>query len=517
MNPIDTVVASRPHLHDVRSCDEWLARAALSDPHHACSSFIELLDELEDAPPNAAYRVTILERLRGPMRAALEQQERRFGSRPLPLGPIEDAAFDQACDLWLAALRAWRELLNHASRDAQLDAVRPLLALRVLECGAALTGAHFVARREVDQSVWHWVHQSYAQAESLRLAETPVDKSGESSTCSALYAEVLLLALAHPYGLSQRELGWTRRWARRWAPKVKLWRAAENGGGYAVDLEGCAPPAWTRAGEPGAALRYLQCSEVARSIRKRLKKLAEGVQPGALGLGRDCTRPAAEPLLTSLLRCWTDAPFVRQFPRRAVQGPVQLASGLDDIYRVLSPAPFQSGAKSWEYSRRSTEQLQIFQRAIEMEQRAASACAMETWETLDESANGFRVRRRSAGMRLAHGQLVALRPRNAGQAMLCEVRWLYENREHALHAGLRALPGLPQPCGVRVAAEQESHAATWSPAFVVPGAAESVSLVLPVGWYQPHRSLELRQDGTRTITLLSLLDRGYDFDRVSFA
>jgi hypothetical protein len=216
-------------------------------------------------------------------------------------------------------------------------------------------------------------------------------------------------------------------------------------------------------------------------------------------------------LLASLLRCWNDAPFAHQFPRRPVQGPVQLACGFAEIHRGLSPETARNVAKPWEYSRRSTEQLHIFQRAIEMEQRTASACSMETWETLDESANGFRVQRRSAGMRLAYGQLVALRAQNARQLMLCQVRWLYETGEHGLQAGLSALPGLPQACAVR-----EAQAATWSPAFLVPDT-DGASLVLPVGWYQPQRSLQLKQEDTRTIKLLSLLFRGHDFERVSFA
>jgi hypothetical protein len=71
------------------------------------------------------------------------------------------------------------------------------------------------------------------------------------------YVEVLLSALAYPYGLAAREFGWAARWARRWAPKVELWRAAENGGGLAVDLASVSGPAWTPAGVPGA-LRFME-------------------------------------------------------------------------------------------------------------------------------------------------------------------------------------------------------------------------------------------------------------------
>jgi cyclic-di-GMP-binding protein len=518
MNRPDLVAASRPLLRDVKSCDEWLARAALADSHHACSSFVQLLDELEDAPPAVGACLQILERLRQPMLTSLEQQERRFGSRPLPLGPTENTAFLQACDLWLAALRAWRNLLRHAKAGPhELSEAKPLIALRVLEFSAGLIGSHYAARREVDETVWHWVHQSFAFAESLRLSEAEVAE-GERSSCSAIYAELLLVALAHPYGLSQRELIWTWRWARRWAPKVKLWRAAEKGGGYAVDLDGCLPPTWMRAGEPGASLRYIECSEVALSIRKRMKKLIEGADPASLGLGRDCTRQPALELLTSLLRCWTDAPLVRQFPRRPAASPAGLVSGFIDIYRSVSGQAFETGAKNWEYSRRSAEQIHIFQRALDMENRGTEPLATETWEALDESANGFRIQRRGAGMRLVHKQLVALRPEDARQAMLCEVRWLYESRGHVINAGVKALPGLPQPCSVRVAGTS-AEPMPWSPAFMLPGLGASPdSVVLPSGWYQASRLLEVRLGETiKEVNLNALLERGHDFDRASFS
>ena len=85
--------ASRPMLPDLRSCEAWLARASLGDPRAACASFIELLDEIEDAPPRAAVYVDILERLRPQAIAALEEQARRLSARALPLGATEAVAF----------------------------------------------------------------------------------------------------------------------------------------------------------------------------------------------------------------------------------------------------------------------------------------------------------------------------------------------------------------------------------------------------------------------------------------
>jgi cyclic-di-GMP-binding protein len=525
--PIPPGPVSQPLIADVHSCEQWLSRARLADPHQACASFVMLLDELEDAPPAGTTYLQILERLRPPMLAALVEQQKRFAARPLPLGPAEAAAFVQAIDLWLAMLRAWRTLVRASKKEAPRTAGvrvgvsladdRPLLSSRILECSAGLISAHFAGRQDVDESVWHWVHQSYAFAEGMRVTEEEI--AGQGASCMAIYAELLLVSLAHPYSLSQRELAWTWRWAKRWSSKVKLWRAAENGGGYAVDLDGCAGPAWTRAGEPGGALRFIECSEVARSIRRRLRKLGQGVEPVVLGLGRDCTRPAAEDLLRSLLRCWTDAPIVRQFPRRPATDAVQLWSGFASIHEAVSGKPFESAAKHWQYNRRAAEQIHIFQRAIDVDYSAPRAAPAESWEAVDESANGFRLRRGSVGQRLAHRQLVALQPGGSQKPLLGEVRWLFESRDHSLDVGVKALPGLPQACAVRVPTADTSRPPEWSPAFLVAaGGAEPDTLVIPIAWFQPGRPLELRStDSTRVIHLEALIDRGNDFDHVRFS
>jgi hypothetical protein len=42
------------------------------------------------------------------------------------------------------------------------------------------------------------------------------------------------------------------------------------------------------------------------------------------------------------------------------------------------------------------------------------------------------------------------------------------------------------------------------------------SLVLPSGWYQADRALEIYSDGHATVRLLELMERGVDYDRATF-
>ena len=107
---------------------------------------------------------------------------------------------------------------------------------------------------------------------------------------------------------------------------------------------------------------------------------------------------------------------------------------------------------------------------------------IEQWETLDESASGFRLRRSGPGARLALHQLIALRPHGARRFILADVRWAETQGEAALVAGARALPGLAQPCRLHSVSTDPAQAGQWTAAFLLPVAPGlPASLVLPAG------------------------------------
>ena len=54
-----------------------------------------------------------------------------------------------------------------------------------------------------------------------------------------------------------------------------------------------------------------------------------------------------------------------------------------------------------------------------------------------------------SGRRVAHGQLMLVRPRDAKSFMLAQVRWLMAARNGDLLAGVRLLPGVPTAVAVR--------------------------------------------------------------------
>jgi hypothetical protein len=517
----------QPVVADAKSCEAWLARATLADPKQACHELTGLLESLEDvSPPESAY-LDILERLREPVMIAQAEHGKKFAARPLPLKDYEIAAFEQVFDLWMTLGRAYRRLLRAAIDDKspELAGREALLAQRALDCVGELMLVHYRARREVDAELWQTLHQVYHTAEQAGVVMTTVSaghRSKSVSSCTEVYVRALLLALANPYGLASRELAWTRRWSTMWAYKVDLVAAAADAQGYAVDLAGNQPPSWTRAEAARATARFLETTNLRRSVRSRVKKLESGVDPQTLGLGKDCMQPEAGRLLAALGRAWIESPSQRQFTRRLVTGRTEVTSGLESIHLALSGKTFRTAARHWDYTRRDAEQLYIYQGvspAAAAEHSAAGGFSAEKWETLDESANGFRLRRKGGGERLAAGQLVGLKPEGARSFILCEVRWLMAGIDGSLTIGASALPGLGAAVAVRPASTPNNAPEAFTQAFMLPNAAaQPSSLLLPSGWYQHGRELELREeDDVKRVKLLGVVHRGYDFDRANFS
>ena len=504
---------AQPRLADLASCEDWLAHVVLTDTQHACSTLLTLLEEIEARPPRHSAYLQILERLRHHVAPVEEEQAKRFAGKPLPLSYDEATAFVHANGLWAAMLRAYARLLAAALNGKHLELKSSLARLfqRVLACAGEAIGTYVLARREFGADYWKVVNQAYAVSEARAAArETVADLSGESSPMAA-YAEVLMLQLSQPQHLSHRELGWTRRWVRRWAHKAVLSREALERGAYAVDIAKDSGPAWANSSAGPATLRFLDLTRVARSIDARIQRLDAGAEPAALGLGSDCTRLAAQDLLKTLRGAWLDSPPARDFPRRASPSPMELVSGFAAIHHAIEGNAAAKSAGPSSYSYGEAERLHVFQGS---EARDAREQGLENWETLEESDDGFKLRRRTHGMRLAHRQLVALRPSGARQFILCHVDWLIEGPDQTLSIGARALKGVAKACAVRSSDRSAPKRADALMLPVAPGLAPA--LVLPAGWYRRASELELELgNAIRRVTLAGLLEHGFDYDRVS--
>jgi hypothetical protein len=315
----------------------------------------------------------------------------------------------------------------------------------------------------------------------------------------------------------------------RWAAKLEVSAQAvpeeEGIPALVADLASDHPPRrLTGAPANAGALRYLDTRKLAKSLRNRVGLLRKGESPAKLALGEDCVQPSCEQMLVFLFRQWCQAKPPRASERTRVAQPAQACNELDAIHYHVGGQAFRQPGQQTELTKKQREEIATFGRIStrhEDDYSDVHGFTLEAWQVQDESAQGLRMIRpaNSPGKRYAHGQLVALRPRDAERFMLGQVRWLMIADNGDLHAGIKLLPGVPADCSVRSTGLNVQNE-TFVRALALPAVASidsPPSLVLPAGWFKPKRVLDAFLDASPArVRLNEVIERGTDFERVAY-
>lgn len=520
-------------VRDLKTGCELLARISLANPWQAAGELDAFLDSLLAAPPDGEIYFRLLEHARVPICFVQEELAKRYLNKTLPLAELEEKTFQRVIALWLKTARAYAHCLDHERVDED-DPARPArLAVVLHRCiyhvGMAIL-EHQQARRELPWGLWLDLHGYFGSAEDWDIATLavadPLDPLGRAVHCTAAYVSFILVEMAGGYGLPVREQRLVRRWATYWAPLVGIHRArpGDTLPPFVIDLMqdvALRPVAMCLQTEN---VRRLDTSRLAMHMVHIRQQLHERIPPAQLALGEDCTAGQCNRLLHRLSRPWSQVQAPRRFKRHATSGTARLCTGFDEIHYFVSGKEFEQPENARVYSRHEFESLFAFryqenpQEALKYREERL-AYRVDTWEIVNQSANGFRLVRSAVGKSMAHDQLVALCPHDGGRFLLARNVWLMQEKGGGLIAGLMALPGLPSAIAARPvepAAVQDGryHRAFLLPA--VPAVSADASLVLPRGWYRRERLLDLFIDTPKRVQLVHMLEDGVDFERVSF-
>ena len=516
---------------DARACVAHIAALPLVNPREAHAGLVALLKGASGNPPPAAAYLDVLETARAALVFVQGELALRYAAKPLPPLPGEEEAFRQVLFLWRAMAGAYAQVAQLGGDDAAVQDRLALICQRCIHYSGQVILEYFRARREPERGAWIELHGYFATAEEWGLASVavsePLGEPRKSQSCAEAYAAILLADLANPYSRGLREFGRIARWAQRFAPFTAF---SQPGAGapehaFGIDLmqdRGARPLELLARGE---SVRSFDTSRLVPELQELLARLKQNAAPAALGLGEDCTVAAAGHLLVQLYRPWCLNATPRRFQRREASGAAQACLGFEAIHFHISGDEFNQPEHVRLYSRGDMERIWTFRDQVDPTQtlrmRAAQiAYPLETWELADQSASGFRLRRGAAGERIEHGQLFCMQPPDGEPFLLAQVSWLMLEVGGGLLAGVRVLPGAPpqgialRPSGLMVSPSERYVRAFLLPAL--PALKEPDSLVVPQGWFQPERVVEVFTDRQIRLRFSELLLRGADFERVSF-
>ena len=491
--------SASPEFTDAASCRAWLEHLPLSNVAAAQAQIARELRELNRFPVSATQRLSVLEALREAVNFVQIEQARRFSNRALPMNESEAEAFAATIGLWDEMRQGYERCLQGAANlDAAMRAQAVIVCQRLLFYIGLRMFHHHRAYREVPRADWRALHAAYAGAEKLGVADE----------------------------LTQRQLTFVAFLLERWASKLEVGTkpVAEDDGvpPLVADLAGDAPPA--RSSATARDARYLDTRKLAKTLRNRVALLRKGESPAKLALGEDCVQPSCEQLLVHLYRHWCAGKPSRALERRRVSAEAEACSELSAIHHYIAGRVFRPPREeAAELTQKQREEIATFGRVSTREEEEYSGqrgFVMERWKIEDESAQGLRLVRAAAepGKRLAHGQLIGVRPADSKQFMLAHVRWVMTAENGDLQAGLKLLPGIPSPLAVRPTGLNVQPEA-WVPALglsAVPALNAPASLILAPGTYKPKRVIEMHAGASSKARLTEVMERGVDFERVAY-
>ena len=518
-----------PEFVDAATAKAWLENVPLANVGTAQRQLLDQLEEFNRFAARPASRLATLEALREAVNFVQIEQAKRFTNRALPMAAAESAAFEDTIALWEQMRVGFLRCLEAAAAG---DAgVRPQAAL-VCQRTLAFTGLkmfhHHRAYRQVPKREWRALHEVFARAAALGVAEEAVkdylNRDVQDSSPRIAYLRAVLMGMANPNELSQRQLTFVAFLLERWAEKAEISSRPVGEEGLpelVADLAGDACP--ERSGPGAKAPCYVDLRRLAKSLRNRIGLLRKGESPARLALGEDCVQPSCEQLLVFLYRQWCQPKAARTAERKRVSDVAQACNDMAAIHHYVSGRVFRQPGEQKELTKKQREELATFGRVStrdEDDYSHAHGFLLEHWQLEDESVQGVKMVRRAGnpGKRYTHGQLIGVRPADAKAFLLGQVRWLLQGESGDLYAGVRVLPGLPaavavRPTGLNVAKEKYVQALSLT---AVAALGTPPTLVLPAGWFKPKRVVEVYVEGHVKVRLTEIIDRGTDYERCGY-
>ncbi|NJD36514.1 MAG: hypothetical protein FIA96_17105 [Betaproteobacteria bacterium] len=524
-----------PAFLNATECAAWLARAPLANSSLAQPILLRQLGLLHRYDLPLSERLAILEALRRPVCEVQEDAARTFAGRPLPFAPNEQVVLERTLEAWHLLAQGYLRCFA-AVCDAdnyRAGAMSALLAQRTLSVFADWQVDLCRGEQLPDASYWQKLHQVFSVVEALGIATVAVHdtlRHGSTQTNAlAAYAECHLLSTASPYELPARHLAWVARWARRWGAKLILLTAPPE------DIRKRAVPLWVDldSGRPASHApqadgngRWLDTTELRKSLLARIAALEKGRAPAELQLGDDVTQPAASQLLQRVQQRWCAGGAARRETRQAASSACRLVAGFEAVHFHLSGRqPFRAPSRDDATLRREREEFETFgERRHSMETDATEGDSpiedwqiMDDWRVLNESSTGLCIARPlRAGVRVGAGMLIAVNVEGSHRFALANVRWALRGAGDLLLAGIQLFPGEPRPVAVR-SIDPGGAASGWRQGFLLPEIAalrQPASLVVAAGTFKLDRRVEVMADyNTRAFKLFRILDRGIEFER----
>ena len=448
---------------------QWIADLPLVNADKTAEELLNALNAMNGLQIPARDRLEDLEQLAVPVASVIQTLSRQYLGKRLPLDSKSQARADLASSLHLQMATGYKivaaELSSKRRSGMQLGQA---IHAATRHLGEALLNS-YTLYAPCPAGIWRDLHGLYELALARGLEEENTGKTTAASegtvSIAGRYRQCLLLSLAIPYRMRQREIRSVYTLLADWAPYCRLHTPGDRNavGHFACNLDADEPP------------RYLQHEQRDRLDSRQLvidtSGLEEPVRATITAQQESTARLSTLPdpaALQRLMLSWGMMPK-RRFPRRGNESRVQLVLGLSAIHQALggSDKPAPAGRAAGHESVQDGQYLRdpTFERTTVIDTTPVHKddainpfrgsyspgsggsdgdLRIEAWKMQDMSAGGYCLLWDSAETSNAHvGELVAISEDGGDKDWhLGVVRWMRFTPAEGLSLGVQMLsPG----------------------------------------------------------------------------
>ncbi|MEZ5543149.1 MAG: hypothetical protein R3F42_14095 [Pseudomonadota bacterium] len=294
------------------------------------------LNEVNSLHIPTEHRYAALELMATSVLCVTDALRKQFLGKALPLQEGEMNAAVEALEICNSMATGYRILADDLGRKPYQDTQLATALHRSLRYLSELLLIHYQIYIQYPDNLWKSIHALYALAEECGITLLPVSDptaaTEETSTIATIYKQILLLSLACPYRMPQKEIHYVYNALLDWARFCRLVPAsAERAGGlFMLDQQSDSPPTYRSPSAVRRADKHVRILDTSAATRQLRAVLSSDNVPGAnhTGIGSTDT-------LQQLMLAWGAMPK-RRYPRYRGHASIKLVSGVNAIHGLIA-------------------------------------------------------------------------------------------------------------------------------------------------------------------------------------
>ena len=324
----------------------WVDELPLINTEKSWLLLDDALEQVNSLSISARDRLEVLELLTTSVISVAEAMKKVFLAKPIPLRGQNLLLAKQAVKLCNRMATGYRILADDLGHDDSQTSQLTVAIHRSLRYLSEILLTNYQIYIHYPEGLWKTINSLYALAEQHELTDQPITDATLStpaaSTISTVYKQILLMSLACPYRLRQKEIHFVYNALMGLADTTRMHNLEDEQaqGLFMVNLNTDKPPSYRALNGSGPVDRHCRILDTT-SMAKRIRDI-QNRQPGNasryIGIGDT-------DILQRLMLAWGVMPK-RRFARHAKSAKVGLVVGLNAIHaRVTGPGTESTGSE----------------------------------------------------------------------------------------------------------------------------------------------------------------------------